>query len=104
VEPPAKFGLVDWLLSMLMIAVASWGATQTGALLGYVRWGTRWGLAAVIGGLLTYIYLVLELPGGSTALESPGHIGVFVLVLLGSIVGWGISIVLRFLGKNNAEK
>lgn len=86
------YGLLDWLLALLLSASVGWGASRTGALLGRVRRGVRWGFAALIGGLLSYSYTVLGLPGSRWALETQGHWGVLFLTLLGAILSWGISV------------
>jgi hypothetical protein len=56
------FGIEFWFGALVLISFISWGATRTGAIIGKVRWGIRWGLSSFIGGLVFYIYFGLNLP------------------------------------------
>jgi beta-N-acetylhexosaminidase len=78
-----------WFLSLLETIAIALIAYQTGAMLGFVRWGIRWGISAFIGGLVVYNYLMLGLPGSSwfyISDQSPMKFG--LVVLFGSLVGW----------------
>jgi hypothetical protein len=60
-----------------------------GATAGLVRWGIRWGLAAVITGLTVYNYLLLHLPGVDLLFPQGLSLsGVGLSVLFGSLFGW----------------
>ena len=83
-----------WFLSILETIAISLIAYQTGAMLGFVRWGIRWGFSAFIGGLFTYNYLVLKLPGSSwffASDQAPMKFGLFILG--GAVIGWALSFV-----------
>ncbi len=87
-----------WGLSFLITTAFALIAYQTGAIFGQVRWGIRWGFSAFIGGMLTYSYLALELPGSELLTSSPSLLwNVILAVLVGSSIGWGIAILVRFL-------
>lgn len=58
--PPARPGMSDWSMSILLI----WGGGVLAFLLGWqllsLHWGLRFGLAASIGGLLVYLYFAFQ--------------------------------------------
>lgn len=94
-EPPDEPGphmqtdVADWGLAILLTGALSWTAYRMGISLGQVRWGTRWGLCVLIGGLVVYTYLSLQLPGTTWLLESWGRWGVVWSTLGGALVGLG---------------
>lgn len=51
------------------------------------RWGIRWALTTLLGGLVAYNYLALSLPG-SKSLLAGGMLSVIVFVLLFELLGW----------------
>jgi peptidoglycan/LPS O-acetylase OafA/YrhL len=53
------------------------------------RWGVRWGLCALAGGLLTYNYVALGLPGSARFAVSNGIGGIIVITILGLLAGLG---------------
>ena len=60
--------------------------------LAVARWALRWGLCALIGGLLGYNYFALKFPGSQDLLKTYGTPGVIVITLLtalgGGVIGW----------------
>lgn len=98
-EPPGQSAVSTWnlwFLSLLETIAIALIAYQTGAMLGFVRWGIRWGFSAFIGGLVVYNYLILGLPGSSwfyISNQAPMKFG--LIVLFGSIVGWAISFIIH---------
>lgn len=79
--------LVDWFLWVLISAVAALFAYQSGANLHQVRWGVRWALTTLIGGLLVGCYLSLDLPASRMILEFGGKWGLVISVLAGALAG-----------------
>jgi hypothetical protein len=52
------------------------------------RWGLRWGLCVLVGGLLGYNYLALGLPGAADWIASSGGaFGVLLLTFVGQLMG-----------------
>ncbi|MEA3351764.1 MAG: glycoside hydrolase family 3 N-terminal domain-containing protein [Chloroflexota bacterium] len=90
----------DWLLALVIISIIAWAAARTGALMGQVRWGARWGLSAVIAGLLTYTFATLSLAGTTWAIETHQHWCVLLFAFLGALLGWGLSLLLYFKDRN----
>jgi hypothetical protein len=78
----------DWILLILITAFISLFAYQAGALSGQVRWGIRWALLALIGGLVTNVYLALGLPGTRNLLLNSGLWGIVLFTVGGTVVGW----------------
>jgi beta-N-acetylhexosaminidase len=85
--------LIDWLGALVVSGFMGWGATRTGAILGKVRWGIRWGLSAFIGGLLLYTYVVLDLPGSHRFMAISELWGLLLATFVGAIIGWIVALV-----------
>ena len=81
-----------WTLSLVIIVTISLIAYQAGAIIGFVRWGIKWGFAAFISGLFVYNYLMLDLPGAAWII--PNNISTLNMglsVFVGSLTGWLLS-------------
>ena len=87
---PTSFS--DWVLaaflSVTFAVVIYWFTT----LFGIIRWGLRAGLLALIGGLIAYTYLSIDLPGSSQLLDNLNSWGILLVTLIGSGVGWGAAL------------
>jgi beta-N-acetylhexosaminidase len=105
IEPEPNFtGLFDWLLALAISMFTGWAALRVGASIGQVRWGVRWGFAALIGGLMTYTYATIQLPGTAWTYETPYHWGLLLITFLGALLGWGIGAIVRIAGGNNNSR
>lgn len=82
-----RFG--GWLMAMILLGGGGWLAYWAGSRLRSTRWGIRWGLCVLIGGLTAYNYLSLGLPGSVNVLTSGGILGVLGMTFLGGAAGWG---------------
>lgn len=89
ITPPIHAEIQDWAGSFLAIAVIALLAYWIATLLGQMRWGVRGALFAIIGGLLSYLYLALELPGGLEWINRHGFWGVILICSIGAILGVG---------------
>jgi len=74
-------------MAMIMAAFVGFISYRLTAYIGQVRWGVRSGFLALIGGLTTYSYLALGLPGSQNLLESAGAWGIVLVTLLGCAAG-----------------
>jgi beta-N-acetylhexosaminidase len=98
-EPEPDFrGLTDWVLALVVSLFTGWVALRVGTSMGQVRWGVRWGFAALIGGLLAYTYAAIQLPGTGWAFETPYHWGLMLISFIGSLLGWGVGVIARSVG------
>ncbi len=88
VIPPVKTGAGDWLLANLITWTAAFGFFWLGRSIGNMRWAIRWALMAAVGGLIAYFYLAIEFPGSKAWIDNTGKMGVLMVTLIGSIVGW----------------
>jgi hypothetical protein len=95
---PDIIRLVEWIIALAICLLTGWSALRVGAATGQVRWGVRWGLAALIGGLLAYTYVALQLPGAELFLETPYHSGLLLITFAGALLGWGIALIVRASG------
>ena len=76
-----------WMLILFILAGGFLLAYWVGLGLGKSRWGMRWGLCALLGGLLAYNYLALGLPGAANALKAGGGGTLVGLTVLGELFG-----------------
>jgi beta-N-acetylhexosaminidase len=83
-----QLALGEWLLTLIVISFISLFAYQIGATAGQVRWGVRWGLAALIGGLTVNTYLSFGLPGASILIGEYQLWGIVISTAAGSLLGW----------------
>jgi beta-N-acetylhexosaminidase len=88
-EPPSRThpDLADWFMAIMLTGIAGLSTFRLAALIGQVRWGVRGGFLALIGGLLSYSFLALGLPGSEKLLENWGAWGVILITLLGCGLG-----------------
>ena len=94
-QPSDKTTLGDWLLALLVVAFISLFAYQAGSTAGHVRWGVRWGLASLMGGLAVNTYLSFNLPGAKELISSYQLCGIVISTALGALVGWEIGFLWR---------
>ncbi len=78
-----------WLLTLLLVLLGAALAFLAGTRLADSRWAMRWALCALAGGLLTYDYFSLGLPGSMEYALGNGIGGILLLVMLGLLAGWG---------------
>jgi hypothetical protein len=88
-------GTLDWLISNLLIWAGGVGVFYLGRNLVSFRWGVRWGLATVLGGLITYSSLALAIPVSLRWDDPTGRIGLIIILFLGMLAGWGIGWIWR---------
>lgn len=77
-----------WFLSMFMVAFSVWMGFWLGGRLVSHKAGTRWAFGILLGGLASYNYLALGLPGGTAWLTSNGLAGVLMFVIMGEAIGF----------------
>ncbi len=82
-------GFGDWLIALVVSAVIAAGNYWLINMRSGLRWGVRGALLPMIGGMFTYIYLAVNLPGSESLLTSMGAWGVLLLVILGGLIGAG---------------
>ncbi len=89
VTPQGAPRFTAWLLTMLLVITGAMLIFWAGTHLESSRWGIRWGLCALVGGLLFYNYIALGLPGSAEFATSNGIGGILTVAALGLSVGWG---------------
>jgi len=88
VTPEGYPRLGGWFLTLLAlfgtVGLAFWAVSKIVS----IRWGLRWALCIVIGGLFGYNYLALGFPGAANWIATEGGAsGVLVLTFIGELVG-----------------
>ncbi|MEW6180839.1 MAG: glycoside hydrolase family 3 N-terminal domain-containing protein [Chloroflexota bacterium] len=84
------YTFADWLTMLLIVGGGGVGIAFIGQRRISLRWGFRWGLLSVIGGVLAYLFLVSGWFVPLSPLENTGRLGVTISSLIGLLVGWGI--------------
>jgi beta-N-acetylhexosaminidase len=89
-EPTVVMG--DWMLAVgLALGIAAL-LVWVGMSLAVARWALRWGLCALIGGLVGYSYIALKLPGSADILKNYAAAGIAGVTIagaaLGGLAGW----------------
>jgi hypothetical protein len=92
-----------WFLVLLAlfgsVGLAFWAVSKIDSL----RWGVRWALCMLIGGLLGYNYLALGFPGATDWINSGAGVnGVLILMFFGETLG-GIA-ALIWMRRSNASE
>lgn len=87
-EEPINFQMSDWLLMMLVTLSGGAGILWIGERRISLRWGFRWGLMAILGGLIAYIILVSGWFVPINALHLAGKWGIVIASLVGLLTGW----------------
>lgn len=82
-------GIAGWLAVVLFLCGAGLLVYWLGNKIATGRWGVRWAICAVLGGLLAYTYLAIRLPGAAAYLQKGGWSGMIGVVLFGAAVGLG---------------
>ncbi|MGH2625306.1 MAG: hypothetical protein ACRDHY_01480, partial [Anaerolineales bacterium] len=85
-------GVGGLILGLLGSGVAGATSFQLAARRGLKREeGTRWALAALVGGLAGYNYLALGLPGGRWLMEGLGDASIVIMVVFGAgVASWEV--------------
>lgn len=89
IPEPVQTGFGDWFLALLISAGIGGAVYWLTSLLGQVRWGIRAALLALLGGMLAYLYLALNLPGSQAVIASGRPWGVIGVALVGAMIGSG---------------
>ena len=89
ITPDGRPRFSAWLVTLIIILAGATGALYAGLRMESARWGTRWGLCALAGGLLVYNYFAVGMPGSSKFATDNGIGGVLILIILGLLAGWG---------------
>lgn len=80
--------LNGWILVIMFIGLSAllmyWAGSQ---LRSSRRWGWRWGICVLVGGLAGYNYVALGLPGSALFVSAAGLNGVVLIVAIGEVVG-----------------
>jgi beta-N-acetylhexosaminidase len=87
---PETISISDWFFSLITAGVVGGANLWLASGQGYIRWGIRAAFLSIIGGLLSYIYLAVNMPGSQSILQGSGLGGIILLTLLGAGVGSGV--------------
>lgn len=95
--PPVTVQVSDWLYGLVLILGSAIVIALIGIRRAIARWGLRWALCGVIGGMLGYNYLALGLPGSQPILRDNGSTGSLLVTLAGVVLGWIVGLVWRLI-------
>jgi beta-N-acetylhexosaminidase len=103
-EQPNKPGFSDWLLSMVIVWVSGLGVYWLGSRLLSMKWGMRWGLLAVCGGLLSYLLLSINYGSSPHWKQFGDPAAPIILIILGIFAGWVGGLFWWQLGERQKQK
>lgn len=95
-DEPMRLGLADWGLAVLIAAGLGFLAYRMAAYLGYVRWGIRAALLALVGGLAAYSYLAALAATDPASLSEPIKLRVLASALVGGLAGLAATAAWRY--------
>jgi beta-N-acetylhexosaminidase len=93
--PPVTVGFQDWFAAFLIAIATAAAVAWFGIRQAITRWGLRWALCGLIGGMIAYNYLALGLPGSEAFLQEAGTRGILVVTVMGIMVGWIAGLIWR---------
>ena len=93
----------DWLAALLIIAMVSGGNYWIMYNKRGLRWGVRAALLPIIGGLITYTYLAINLPGSDTMTKNMGTWGVLLISIIGASIGVAANFVWQMVGNRKIK-
>lgn len=79
---------LGWFLTLLLMAAGVALAYWFGMQFAHTRWAVRWALLVLLGGLVAYNYLVLEMPGSLFWLDDRGLPAFLQAILFGQSIGF----------------
>jgi beta-N-acetylhexosaminidase len=79
----------DWLAALIVVSIIGGINYWFAYLKGGLRWGVRAVFLAMIGGMVTYSYLAIDMPGSGTLIQKSGVWGVIAITLIGAAIGAG---------------
>ncbi len=94
----------QWAWAVLITAVISWLAYRAYLSVKMGRWGVRAALLAVIGGLLGFSYLAVQLPGSEQILQNEDLSTVILVSIGGALAGLAIAFTWQQLDKTRRKK
>jgi beta-N-acetylhexosaminidase len=93
----------DWVVALFVAVIVSGANYWLTNMRNGLRWGVRAALLPMIGGMFTYVYLAINLPGSGSLLQRMGTWAVLLLVLIGSALGAGAVWVWQRLDLRNVK-
>lgn len=89
INPPdqGNVGFGDWLIALIATVGISGANYWLLSLKNGLRWAVRAALIPLIGGMITYTYLAVNLPGSTSMMQRMGTWGVFIVVIIGATIG-----------------
>ena len=102
--PQGSPGFPGWLAMVVLLIGFGFLTYWLGDRLAGLRWGVRWAICVVLGGVLAYTYLAMRLPGAVAYLHQNGWWGLMGVVLLGGAAGFGCVYVWFWLSKGSKKR
>jgi beta-N-acetylhexosaminidase len=80
-----------WILAVMFVGFSSVLAFWTGSRLQSSRWGWRWGICVLLGGLIGYNFVALDLLGSTQLVLISGLGGILGMSAIGELIGLGVA-------------
>lgn len=102
--PPPTLAVGEWLLALFVSAGMAGLGMAIGVRLSLTRWGFRWAMCILIGGMLAYNYLVLDFPGSDAFVTMGLAPGTILVTLIGSAIGGAAGWLWRVIDVREGER
>ena len=76
-----------WFIAFLLWLFGAWITFIAGKQIESTRWGLRWALTTLLGGIFAYNYLTLGFPGAEAIMENE-ITGLIIFILFAELLGW----------------
>jgi len=93
-------GFGGWFTMILIISGLGYLAYWLGDRFTTRRWGVRYAICVVLGGLFAYTYLAIRMPGSATYIQHNGWAGIMGVVITGTLIGGGSAYLWYRLSRN----
>lgn len=103
-EPNLDTHFTDWVLAIFISGLIGFISFRLAALIGKPRWALRAGFLALLGGLSSYTYIALKLPGTQKLLEISIPFSVFAVTFVGAVMGMLTFLIWQIIASENHHK
>jgi len=80
-----------WILAVMFVVFSAFLAFWAGSRLQSSRWGWRWGICVLLGGLIGYNFVALDLLGSTQIVLTSGLGGVLGISAVGELIGLSVA-------------
>ena len=91
ITPEGYPRFTGWILVVMFVVFSALLAFWAGSRLHSLQWGWRWGISVLLGGLIGYNFIALDLLGSTQVVLENGLSAVLVMSGVGELIGLGVA-------------